>query len=247
MELSDKCIIVTGGAQGLGLAIVENLIQQGCKVAILDKNPDMLGALKESGDVLALKCDITKEYEIQAALDQVLLNFPRIHGLVNNAGILHSEPMLSMFSPQGRHSLQTWNDVINVNLTAPFLLASYVVEHMVKHRTNGVIINISSISACGNPGQTAYSASKAGLEAMTKVWAKELGPIGIRSVAVAPGFMDMPSTAKALSANILANIKQRIPIRRLGNPELIAEAVTFAFKNDYINGSIIKVDGGLVL
>ena len=110
-----------------------------------------------------------------------------------------------------------------------------------------MIINISSISASGNAGQTAYSAAKAGVEAMTRVWSKELGVFGIRVAAVAPGFIDTESTRKALNEQKLRELSGRIPLRRLGRETNVAGAVLAIIENDYISGAVIPVDGGMVL
>ncbi|MCL4127296.1 UNVERIFIED_CONTAM: hypothetical protein GTU68_056681 [Idotea baltica] len=117
---------------------------------------------------------------------------------------------------------------------------------MIMTRTKGVIINISSISARGNAGQSAYSAAKAGLESMTVVWAKELGSFGIRCVAVAPGFMNTESTNDAVTQEVLDHVKKETPIRRLGKAEDIADAVKFVIQSDYMNGKTLQIDGGLV-
>jgi 3-oxoacyl-[acyl-carrier protein] reductase len=118
---------------------------------------------------------------------------------------------------------------------------------MLKRRTKGVVINLSSISANGNAGQSAYSAAKAGVNALTRTWAKELGGVGIRFVSIAPGFLDTPSTQTALSEAILTKLKQQIPLRRLGEVEHIYQAVRFIVENDYLNGTVLEVDGGLVI
>ena len=118
---------------------------------------------------------------------------------------------------------------------------------MVVSRTKGVIVNISSISASGNAGQSAYSAAKAGVNALTKVWAKELGPMGIRVVAVAPGFCDTKSAHNALSESVLTQIVQDVPLRRLGRPEEIAAGVVAVIENGFIHGKVIQIDGGLVV
>lgn len=245
MELSDKYIIVTGGAQGLGRAIVEDLLLEKAKVIVFDNNEIAIKELASHPNLFCFKCDLTDEESISLTLNETFRIYPKIHGLVNNAGILHSEPLLNLMSKERRHNLKNWHKVININLTAPFLLTSYVAEQMAINRIKGVIINISSISSGGNMGQTAYSAAKAGLEAMTKVWAKELGPMGIRSVAVAPGFMETNSTYHAISTSALSEIKKRTPLRTLGTSKQVAECVRFAFVNDFISGTIIEINGGL--
>ena len=118
---------------------------------------------------------------------------------------------------------------------------------MAANRIKGVIVNLSSVSAAGNPGQTAYSAAKAGVEAMTAVWARELGPLGIRVVAIAPGFVDTHSTHAALSEEALKEWKRRTPLGRLGTAQEIASTVLFVLENDFISGCTIRVDGGLVI
>jgi len=110
-----------------------------------------------------------------------------------------------------------------------------------------VIVNFSSIAASGNPGQSAYAAAKAGIEAMTTVWARELGPLGIRAVAIAPGFVATPSTDAAMNPDALADLKRRTPLLRLARPAEITSAVLFAIENDFLTGTTIAVDGGLVL
>ena len=247
MKLQNKVAIVTGGASGLGKAITELLLQNGTKVVVLDINQQALDNLKNSENILKIVCDITKEEEISKAIEQTKEKFEKIDILVNNAGILYSEPLINIMSEQKRHSIEKWQKVIDINLTAPFVLGAYVAEQMIMSRTKGVIINISSISAKGNAGQSAYSAAKAGLESMTVVWAKELGSFGIRCIAVAPGFMDTESTHVAVTQDILDHVKKETPIKRLGKAEDIAAAVKFAIQSDYMNGKTLRIDGGLTI
>ena len=127
------------------------------------------------------------------------------------------------------------------------IVSSIVIEKMVLKRTKGIVVNISSISAQGNAGQTAYSAAKAGVEALTKTWAKELGIFGIRVVAIAPGFMDTESTHKALNEKIINALKQKVPLKTLGNAKDVSEAIVYAIESEYVNGAVLKIDGGLTL
>jgi len=247
MEIREKVVIVTGGASGLGEHITRELLESGARVVVLDNSKESLDLMEENENLLKLNCDITNESELKTALEQIVSHFKSIHVLINNAGILYSEPLINIMSKEKRHSVDLWQKVIDLNLTAPFLLASHVVEHMVMNRTKGVIINISSISSNGNIGQTAYSAAKAGLIAMTKVWSKELGRFGIRSVAVSPGFMDTGSTHAAISESIVDEMRNKTPLRQLGKSENISTAIKFAIENDYFNGKVLEVDGGLVL
>lgn len=246
MQINNKVVLISGGASGLGKSICEMLLKNNAKVVILDINQSALDDFNDN-NVLKILCDITKENEISKAIEYTLKKFKGIDVLVNNAGILYNEPLVNIMEKEKRHSIKGWKKVLDTNLTAPFILGSYVAEQMIMNRTKGVIVNISSISARGNSGQTAYSAAKAGLESMTKVWAKELGSFGIRSIAVAPGFMDTPSTHSTVTDEVLAHVKKETPISKLGKPEDIAKAVQFAIESDYMNGKTISIDGGLVI
>lgn len=247
MDIKGKNVLVTGGASGLGLAMVFSLVDRGAKVVVLDIDEPGMRSLLMHESVRCVKCDITQPLQIETAMQEIFADGAKIHGLINNAGILHSEPMLNLMAEQKRHKLDSWNQVLAVNLTAPFMVSGYVIEHMAMNRIKGVIVNISSVSARGNSGQTAYSAAKSGLESMTRVWSKELGAYGIRAVAIAPGFIETLSTHRAVSEKILEDIRSKIPLRKLGGEKDIAKIVMAALENDYLNGSVIKVDGGIVL
>jgi 3-oxoacyl-[acyl-carrier protein] reductase len=247
MELKNKIAIVTGGASGLGKAIVELLLANDVQVVVLDIDKEALYKLEENSNLLKMTCDITEEEEVSDSINKIVEKFKKIDILVNNAGILYSEPLINIMSKDKRHSIEKWQKVIDINLTAPFVLASYVSEQMIMNRTKGVIVNISSISASGNAGQSAYSAAKAGLESMTMVWAKELGSFGIRCAAIAPGFMDTESTHQAVTQDVLDYVKKETPIKRLGKAEDVAGSVKFVIENDYINGKTLEIDGGLVI
>ena len=137
--------------------------------------------------------------------------------------------------------------MLAADLSSVFYMSSCVVEKMVTTRTKGVIVNISSVSAGGNAGQSAYSAAKAGVNALTAVWAKELSPMGIRVVAVAPGFTETDSTKEAVSEAVLREVIKKVPLRRLGRPEEIADGVLSVIKNDFFNGKVFELDGGLIV
>ncbi|MGD9638327.1 MAG: SDR family NAD(P)-dependent oxidoreductase [Alphaproteobacteria bacterium] len=247
MKIENSVAVVTGGAKGLGKAITDMLLSCGGKVAILDIDQEALDNIGDSTDILKLNCDITKTDSVEQALEQVKAKLGNIDILVNNAGILHSEPLINIMSKERRHKISTWQKTIDLNLTAPFVLSSYVAEQMIVNRIKGIIINISSISSKGNAGQSAYAAAKAGVEALTKVWAKELGGFGIRTAAIAPGFMDTESTHHAISEQILDDMKNHTPIKKLGNAQNIASTIEFVIENDHFSGKIIEVDGGLVI
>ena len=236
MDLRGKKIIVTGGARGLGRAMVDAFLSRESNVTIFDLAP---------GGVV---CDVTDPEQVSNAID----DYANTHGapdvLVNNAGILHSE-LLVKLSESGlrKHQIETWDRVIRTNLNSVFYVTSCVVEKMIATRTKGVVVNIGSVSAAGNPGASAYSAAKAGVHSITQAWARELGPMGIRVVAVAPGFMDTESASAAMSERALQETIKRVPLRRLGRPEEVAAAIVSVVENDFFNGKVFELDGGLII
>lgn len=244
MELDGAVVLVTGGAKGLGLSIAAHLQVRGAKVIVADLDTKALSALPENivGHVL----DVTRLDDAKAMVKVVVEQHGRIDVLINNAGVIYSEPMVNIMNPSGMmHDFDRFRKSISANLDSVFIMTSAVVEQMVMRRTKGVIINISSISSCGNEGQTAYSAAKAGVNAMTVTWSKELGRLGIRCNAVAPGFIDTDSTRSALNESILKHIQSNTPLRRLGKPTEVAKAVAALIDNDFMNGVVLNVDGGL--
>ncbi len=250
MKWTEAKAIVTGGASGLGLAVVEHLVHGGAKVAILDSN----GLLAEQkafdlGDgVIALEADVTSETSVANALAEARQYLGGINLLVNCAGILNSRKMVS----ESRViDLSDFERVIAVNLTGSYLLCRDVAEIM---RTNfagtdeqrGVIINTSSIAASeGQPGQTAYSASKGAIASMTLPMARELAQFNIRVMCIAPGVFDT-SMMGEVSDDIKASIAaQSLYPHRMGMPEEYARLVQSIFENPMLNASVIRLDGGL--
>lgn len=244
MDTKGSVVLVTGGASGLGLAIAQHLASLGANVVVADRDEKALAALPAGLEPCLV--DVTSEVEVQTAVAGIVERHGRVDVLVNNAGVIFSEPFVNVMNPAGMmHDLGRFEASLRVNLTSVFIATSAVVAHMVKRRTRGVIVNISSISASGNAGQVAYAAAKAGVNAMTVTLAKELGVMGIRCNAVAPGFIGTDSTRKALSEATLKHIQTNTPLRRLGQPEEVAKAVAAAIDNDFMNGTVLQVDGGL--
>ena len=248
MIIKGSVVMVTGGASGLGKVLTENMVENNAKVVVLDINQKALDALKrELPEVTVYHCDITDEKQLSKTILDVMEKFSTINILINNAGIIYNEPIFNLLAKEKRHSIEGWQKVIDVNLTAVFLMSSYVIEQMIMKRTKGLIINISSICAKGNEGQSAYSAAKAGVESLTKVWAKELGRYGIRSVAVAPGFMNTDSTHSVLNEKIIEDLQEEILLKKLGNPQDIANTVAMIIENDFINSTVVDVNGGMCM
>jgi 3-oxoacyl-[acyl-carrier protein] reductase len=248
LNVEGKQIVVTGGARGLGFAMVEKFVSKGANVTVLDADEAALSVLLgKLAAVTGTKCDVSDPADVSRAAATFHEHHRAADVVVNNAGILHSAPLLRL-SASGveRHDLDAWSKVLAVNLTSVFLVTSAFAERMLTTRTKGVIVNISSVSATGNAGQSAYSAAKAGVNALTATWAKELGPMGIRVVAIAPGFTDTESTHAAVSEATLKETVARVPLRRLGRAEEIAHAVLCAVEADFFNGKVWAVDGGLV-
>lgn len=244
MEIEGALALVTGGAKGLGLVIARHLFENGAKVIVLDVDVDALGSLPHG--LLAHTMDVTSITEVKGVIQSLVEEYGSPDILVNNAGMIYSEPLINIMNPaQMAHDYERFRKCLTINLDSVFIVTSAIVEHMVCARRHGVVINVSSISACGNEGQTAYSAAKAGVEAMTVTWAKELGRLGIRSNAIAPGFINTVSTRDSLRECALEHIVSSTPLRRLGEPHDVAFAVSSLIQNDFMNGVILKVDGGL--
>ena len=249
MELNQTQIIISGAGAGFGRSIALFFAGQGAKIYALDIDENALQKLKsENKDINIFKCDVSDNAQVEAVIDEIFVIDKSVNVLVNNAGIMKNAPLVNLLNrPDSRHSVELWNKVVEVNQNSVFYMTRSVAFKMVKNRNKGVVINISSISARGNIGQTAYAATKAAVEAMTKVWSKELGFFGIRSVAVAPGFMDTAGTHNALEEKMLAQWIEKTPLRRTGTIDEVVSAVQFVIENDFVNGEIINVNGGLTI
>ncbi len=246
MQTKGAIALITGGARGLGQAISCHLQNCGATVIVWDRDAEALRQIPTTMD--GLQVDVTHPLEVKAALSTVLEKHGRIDILVNNAGLIYSEPLFNLMNPESPiHDYTRFRNTLTANLDSVFIVTSAIVEQMIQRRTRGVVVNISSISAQGNEGQTAYSAAKAGVNAMTVTWAKELGRWGIRSNAVAPGFIDTESTRSALTESSLKHITSNTPLRRLGMATEVAQAVTTLIENDFINGAVLNVNGGLTI
>jgi 3-oxoacyl-[acyl-carrier protein] reductase len=249
VNVQGKKIIVTGGVRGLGRAMVDQLIAKEAAVTVFDLDSKGLADLKaEQPDVNCVECDVSNYEQVVAATSQYHETFGAADALINNAGILYSAPLVRITAAGiEMHDPATWNKVLAADLSSVFYMTSCVVAKMIATRTKGVIVNISSVAASGNAGQSAYSAAKAGVNALTAVWAKELGLMGIRVAAVAPGFTETESTKEALSEAVLSETVKKVPLKRLGKPGEIAAGVISVIENDFFNGKVFELDGGLVI
>lgn len=249
MNINEKKVIVTGGVRGIGNCLVDKLIKEGARVGVFDIDVEGLSDLRKSNEkIFCVECDVTNFEQVEASVDRFYKEFQKIDVLVNNAGMLYSSPLVSVTTGgTKKHDIDMWNKVISTDLSSVFYVTVNVAEKMLLKRTKGVIVNVSSVSASGNSGQTAYSAAKAGVNALTATWAKELSLLGIRVVGVAPGYTDTASTRQVMNEEVLKNVIKKVPLRRLGKTEEIAEGIMSAIRNDFFNGKILEIDGGLVL
>jgi len=251
MELNGKVIVITGGGQGLGRAMALRLATHAPHLALIDMNAETLDETKSMCEALGATastwiCNVGDESQVDDTFAAIRKDTGRLDGVVNNAGITRDALFLKVKEGQveKRMSLAHWQQVIDVNLTGVFLCARAAATEMVNAGNGGCIINISSISRHGNMGQTNYTATKAGVAAMSVTWAKELAAQKIRCAAIAPGYIGTEMVL-SMKPEALEKIASGIPAKRLGTPDEIAHAVEFILANDYINGRVIEVDGGL--
>ncbi|MDQ1240787.1 MAG: family oxidoreductase [Pseudomonadota bacterium] len=253
MHIKDKVVAVTGGARGIGKAIATAFAERDARIALVDLAPSDLESARaelaaRGADVRVYAANVAKEDQVIAALDQAVADFGRLDVMVNNAGIIKDGLLVKVKDGAvvGKMGLDQWQAVIDVNLTGVFLCGREAAERMIKLGHGGVIINIASISKAGNPGQSNYSAAKAGVTAMAVVWARELARFGIRAASIAPGFTRTDLLA-GMPPEMLDKVTAPVPLKRLGLPEEIAQAAVFIAENDYFNGRSIDIDGGLRL
>ena len=243
--LKNKVAIVTGGARGIGRAIVLELIQAGSKVIFtyLKSNESagiVLDEIKElKGEAVAIKADVRDFKETKKVIEDTINKFGRIDILVNNAGIVKDKSLMMMDPSE-------WQEVIDTNLTGYFNMAKACIVTMMKEKS-GNIVNISSVAGIvGMPRQVNYSSAKAGIIGFTKALAKEVAPYNIRVNAIAPGYIDTDMTKNLKQKESLVKL---VPFNRFGKPEEIAMLVSFLVSDraGYITGQVVKIDGGLAI
>lgn len=254
MEIKGKTAVVTGSAGGLGKSMIEAFARKGAACIVTDIKEE---AVKNTVDELKSKgynatgiiSDVSNEQSVEKLFQDIRASHGRIDIAVLNAGILR-DGLLIRFNPvtgklKGKMSLEQWQSVINVNLTGVFLTGREAAAHMAELGNGGVIIPIASIAMHGNPGQSNYSAAKAGVAALTKLWAQELAKYKIRVAGIAPGFIATEMVLKEMNKQALEAWKEKIPIGRLGEPSEIASTAEFIVENDLITGVVIEATGGV--
>lgn len=245
MRLRGKVAIITGAANGLGYEAAITFIREGASVVLVDfdvSGDQRAKELKEQGaDVEFFQVDVANRESVDNMVSNVIGRFNKIDILVNNAGITRDGMLTTL-------SQEDFQKVLDVNLTGVFNCTQAVVPHMVS-QGYGKIVNTSSVSGVyGNVGQTNYAATKAAVVGMTKTWAKELGRKGINVNAVAPGFIETNMVA-AVPEKVIEQMKSVIPLQRLGKPSDIANAYLYLSSDEasYVNGTVLHVDGGIMM
>lgn len=249
MDLKGKAAIITGARRGMGRTHALTLAKAGAKVVVSDISLEDCQKVceeikKAGGQALALKCDVSKKAEVDEMVKKTIEKWGKIDILVNNAGIAQFVPFLEMKE-------EDWDRTLDINLKGYFLCAQSVVKEMVKQKSGGVIINIASIAmgqvGVGFPNLAHYCASKGGIVGMTETLALELAPYNIRVNVVSPGAIDTPMVGSIKDdPKALEEFLSRIPMKRMGKPEEVANLVLFlaSDKSSYITGSTIVIDGG---
>lgn len=247
MGVAGRVALVTGGSRGIGRGVVRALAQAGAKVAFVyqssEASANELAAeiAAAGGEALAIKADVAKKADADAAVEQVVAKWGRLDILVNNAGIIRDGLLATMTS-------ENWQQVIDTNLTSVFNFCQAATRQMMSQRF-GRVINMSSVAAdFSNPGQANYAASKAGIIGFSRCMATELAKRNVTVNCVAPGFIETDMTTAVVNA-AGEQLKKAIPMKRFGQPEDIAHAVLFLASDEasYVTGQVLKVDGGLTL
>ncbi len=247
MELEGKVAIVTGSNQGIGKEIALALAEAGADIVAVDlykneQTAELVQQVEQMGrNCLPAQADVAQESEVEAFVKETLFQFGRVDILINNAGITKDTLIMRMKSDD-------WTKVLNVNLSSMFYCTKAVVRPMFKQRSGNIVMIASVVGVMGNPGQANYAASKAGVIGLMKSAAKEFAARGIRVNAVAPGFIETAMT-QALPEEVKTTYLEQIPLKELGTPRDVAEAVKFLVSDRarYITGQVIHVNGGLYM
>ena len=241
----EKVAIVTGGSRGIGKAIVEALARKNIKViANYNKSEEKAKRLKEELEkenifIDIFKADVSKREQVKEMINYTIKKYGKIDILINNAGI-DQEKMFQDITDED------WNNIVKVNLYSVFCTTQEVIKY-IKNKKNGCIINISSIYGInGGSCAVTYSATKAGIDGMTKSLAKELGPSNIRVNSIAPGYIDTDMNEK-YSEEEIEQIKEETPLLKIGNPEDIAKCIEWLVEDNFTTGQVISINGGWVI
>ena len=244
-NLKGKYCIVTGAGKGIGKAIAKRFLEEeAAGVAILEWNLELAEATAKELDptgekVIAIRCNVADSDNVKEAVDAVVAKFGRVDALINNAGVTRDKIFHKMTDDD-------WYTVLNINLNGVYNLCKFVVPIM-REQGSGSIVNVSSTSIMGNPGQANYAATKAAMVGFTRTMAKELGRKGVRMNCISPGYIDT-EMMRAVGEDILNGMIRGIPAQRLGDPEEIASVAAFLCTEDssWVSGQNIFVSGGAI-
>lgn len=250
MKVHELNILITGGAGAFGKSFAFDLATRGGRVFVCDNKKDALAKVKQEAGkkdlrIHSFQADVSRENDVKRLFKAVMNQFGKVDVLINNAGVAEDGLLIKKRGNiLEKFPLERWQRGLDVNLTGAFLCGREAAFQMVQQGAGGLIINISSISRHGNFIQSNYSATKAAIVALTVVWSKELSRYGIRSVALAPGYIDTP-----LVRNVPGEVRSRvvssqIPLGRMGEIREVSHAIRFIIENDYLNGRVIDLDGG---
>ena len=254
MQLKDKRVLITGAARGLGKAMALAFAEKGSQIILADLDEvNLAAALKEiqaiSPRSVAFSCNVSSEESVQELYRRIQSEAGGLDVAILNAGILRDGLLIKTDRETGKlvkkMSLDQWQSVIDVNLTGVFLTGREAAAMMAEQKTGGVIINMASVAMHGNAGQTNYSAAKAGVAAMTVLWAQELKRHKIRVAGIAPGFIATEMVLAQMNQAAREAWEKQIPIGRLGEPAEIASSAVFIAENDLVNGVVLEVSGGV--
>lgn len=250
MELSNLRAVVTGAASGIGRCLALELARGGATVVAGDTNEAGLRSLEQEaaelpGALSTARVDVSLEPSAKSFVEEAVRRMGGVDLLVNNAAVLLDGRLVKPEEGWTKKlPLAQWKRVLDTNLTGSFITAREAAAAMLENGGGGLIVNLSSVFRWGNEGQTAYAASKGGVDAVTRTWAMELAPHGIRVAGIAPGLIDTPILDN-IASDVRESLVSRIPAGRVGRPEEIWLALKFIIECEYFNGSILEVDGGL--
>ncbi|MEL7537987.1 MAG: SDR family oxidoreductase [Pseudomonadota bacterium] len=248
MQISGSTILITGGASGIGLEAARRFAGNGARVIAVDRDRAALDGLRGDDSLDGVEfvlADIAIPADVDALFERLYDDTSGIDALVNNAAVLRDQTLVSKLGKRlKKHSVEDWRGTLDSNLTGTFLVAREAASRWIENRRGGVIVNTSSVVRTGNPGQSAYAATKAAVDSLTVTWAKELAPYKIRVAAIAHGFAETGMTER-IPPYFREQIRQNSLVGRYAEPAELAHGIEFILTNDYFSARILELDGGM--